>query len=108
MKKLLTLSLLAASLSIVAAADANAWTRDRTVSGSGGGSATLGVTGGCTTGSNGVVTCGRSATRTGPYGGTASHQGSVACNPSTQTCTTSGSTTGRYGNSVYRQGTVQY
>lgn len=107
MMKLLTLSALAAAMSLAVAADANAWTRDRAVTGRAG-TATLGVTGGCTTGANGGTTCSRQATRTGPYGGSTQHQGSVACDPSTQTCNSSGSTTLRNGQTIYRQGSVQY
>jgi hypothetical protein len=102
MKKLLMLSALAAVLSMAVTADANAWTRNRTVSGAAG-TASLSVTGSCANGA-----CNRQAVRTGPYGRTFTHQGTAACNSATQSCSGSATTTLPNGNIIYRQSSVQY
>jgi uncharacterized low-complexity protein len=98
MKKLLTMSALAAVLSIAVVADANAWTRSRSVTGWRG-TASLSASGSCANG-----TCSRQITRTGPYGNSMSRQGSVTCGGGT--CTGSRTTTGPNGYTVTRQGSV--
>lgn len=72
MKKLMALSGIVA-LSFAMAADANAWTRSSTASGPYGTRSTS-VTGSC---ANGV--CSRTATRTGPYGYSATRQRTASC-----------------------------
>lgn len=98
MKKLLTMSVLAGVLSVAVVADANAWTRSRSVSGWRG-TASVNASGSCANG-----TCSRQITRTGPYGNSVSRQGAVSCGGGV--CTGSRTTTGPNGNSVTREGTV--
>lgn len=98
MKKLLTMSALAGVLSVAVIADANAWTRSRSVSGWRG-TASVNASGSCANG-----TCSRQITRTGPYGNSVSRQGSASC--SGGTCTGSRTTTGPNGYSVTREGTI--
>jgi uncharacterized low-complexity protein len=71
MKKLILMSTLAGALSIVAAADASAWTRSASSSGPRG-TSSLQASGSCSNGS-----CSRTATRTGPAGNTYTRQGSI-------------------------------
>ena len=97
MKKLLAIAALTLLTATAVSADANAWERHRTVTG-GRGTAQLDVTGSCGNGA-----CNRSVTRTGPYGGTMTHQGNVSCDPATQHCTAAATTTGPYGGTVTRQ-----
>lgn len=99
MKKFLTLTALAAVLSISAAANADAFQRHGTVTGPYGGTASVHAYGGCAGG-----VCSRNVTRTGPYGYTANRNGSVSC--AGGQCSGSVTTTGPYGNTVVRQGTI--
>jgi hypothetical protein len=96
MKKLMIMSAATVVLSFAAAPDANAWTRNGSVTGVRG-TATVTGSGSCANGS-----CSRSVT--GPYGYGASRQGTVSC--ANGTCTGSRTTTGPRGNTVYRQGSV--
>lgn len=98
MKKLMTMSALAAVLSMAAVADANAWSRNGTIT-SWRGTATVSGSGACEDG-----TCSRQITRTGPYGNSMSREGSVTC--AGGTCSGSRTTTGPRGNTVIREGTV--
>jgi hypothetical protein len=98
MTKLLTLSALAAALSFVGAADANAWTRNATVTGMRG-TATVATTGNCANN-----TCTRNVVRTGPNGYSATRQGTASC--AGGTCTGSRTTTGPSNNTIVRQSTV--
>ncbi|TCU79012.1 hypothetical protein EDE08_101795 [Bradyrhizobium sp. R2.2-H] len=98
MKKLLTMSALAGVLSVAVVADANAWTRSRSVSGWRG-TASVNASGSCANG-----TCSRQITRTGPHGNSVSRQGTVTC--SGGVCTGSRTTTGPNGNSVTREVTA--
>ena len=98
MMKLLTLSAFAGVLSFAVAADANAWTRNGSVTGPRG-TTTFNGSGSCADGA-----CSRQITRTGPNGNSISRQGSVSCGNGT--CTGERTTTGPYGNSIVRQGSV--
>lgn len=98
MTKFMTMSALAAVLSMAAAVDANAWTRNGSVTGWRG-TATVDASGSCANG-----TCSRQITRTGPYGYNMSREGSVTCFDGT--CTGNRTTTGPRGNTVTRQGSV--
>ena len=98
MHKLLSVSALAAVLTIAAAASANAWTRYGTIYGPRGVSTVQG-SGSCAGG-----TCSRSVTRTGPYGYSYNRSGSVTCGGGT--CSGSRTTTGPYGGTITRQGSV--
>ena len=98
MKSLMTMSAIAAVLSFAAAADANAWSRNGSITGPRG-TATVTGSGTCANGS-----CSRSVTRTGPYGYSVSRQGTASC--ANGTCTGSRTTTGPRGNTVYRQGSI--
>lgn len=100
MKKLLALTALAAMSTSMIAADANAWTRNRTISGPNG-SATFSGSAGCASG-----TCTRQTTRTGPNGDTASRQRSVTC--ANGTCTGSVQGSGPYRGTYDRSGTVTF
>ncbi len=96
MTKLIAMSALAAALSIGAAAEAGAWTRNGSASGPRG-TSSMNAWGNCSGG-----TCSRGATRTGPYGNSMNSQGSVTC--ANGTCNSSGQTTGPYGGSRSRSG----
>ncbi|MBN9670854.1 hypothetical protein [Roseibium aggregatum] len=98
MKRILSTSILAATLSLALAADASAWTRNTTRSGPAG-TATFSATGSC---ANGV--CNRSATRTTPYGNQIQTQNSTVC--ANGTCTRSSTSSGSYGGSINRQTTI--
>jgi hypothetical protein len=98
MKSVTTLSALAAVLSFAAATDANAWSRNGSVTGPRG-TATIQGSGSCSGG-----TCARGVTRTGPYGYSVSRQDTASC--ANGTCTGSRTTTGPHGNTIYRQGSV--
>lgn len=97
MKKFLAVSSLAVALTCLTIADASAWTRAATVTGPRG-TATVRASGGCAYG-----VCGRTVTRTGPYGATMSRTGSASCAGSV--CTVNRTTTGPHGNTVTRTGT---
>lgn len=96
--KHLTLSALAALLSLAAAAEAHAWERSGSVTGPRG-TVTVHGSGSCAGGS-----CSRQVTRTGPNGYSMSRQGSAAC--ANGSCSGSRTTTGPRGNTVYRQGSI--
>lgn len=90
---------LAGFVSLGAVSEAAAWTRSGTVT-TPRGTYTGSAAGGCAGG-----TCSRSATVTGPYGGTVSRSGSVTrTGPYSYGYTRT--TTGPYGNSVTRAGRV--
>ena len=72
MTKLFLTSLVIGTLSVAAAADANAWTRSATATGPRGTSHVT-ATGSCTYGS-----CTRSVTRTGPAGNTYTRTGTIS------------------------------
>lgn len=99
MKLVLASLSLATALAVTGASDANAWVRSGSVTtwrGTYYGSAS----GGCAGGS-----CSRSASITGPYGGTVSRTGSITrVGPHASDYTRT--TTGPNGNSVTRSGTV--
>ena len=97
-KKLLTLSGLAAILSVAAVANANAWTRSGSVTGARG-TATINGSGSCANG-----TCSRQVARTGPNGYTTTRQGTASC--ANGTCTGTSTTTGPRGYTATRQGSV--
>jgi hypothetical protein len=79
--------------------DAHAWVRSGSVT------TWRGTYYGSAVGGCGSGTCSRSATVTGPYGGTVSRSGSISrVGPNTYAYTRT--TTGPYGNSVTRSGTV--
>lgn len=125
MTRLLTAAALAALLSAGLAPAANAWERHGTVYGPRG-TSHVDAYGGCY-----GNTCGRSVTRTGPYGGQVNRQGNVTCTGGTcygnhlvtgpnggqisrqgqmscegGTCTGSRTTTGPNGGTVYREGSI--
>jgi hypothetical protein len=97
-KTILAASSLAVALSFMATADANAWSRSKTVTGPRG-TSTVTASGAC---ANGV--CSRQVTRTGPYGNSVSRQGSAQC--AGGVCTTSSVTTGPYGGTRYRSSVI--
>jgi hypothetical protein len=99
MKTALCSTALAGLLVVGAAADANAWTRQGSVTTARGTYYSHG-SGGCAAG-----TCSRSATVTGPYGGTYTRQGSVTRTAPGQ-YQYSGTATGPRGGTVTRNGTV--
>lgn len=72
MTKFFLASLVIGTLSVAAAADANAWTRSATANGPRGTSSVT-ATGSCANGS-----CSRSATRTGPAGNTYTRSGTIS------------------------------
>lgn len=72
MTKLFLTSLVIGTLSVAAAADANAWTRSATATGPRG-TAHVTATGSCAYGS-----CTRSVTRTGPAGNTYTRTGTIS------------------------------
>lgn len=98
MKSILTASSLAVVLSFMVAADANAWSRSKTVTGPRG-TATVNASGACVAG-----VCSRQVTRTGPYGNSVTRQGIAHC--SGGVCTTSSVATGPRGRTVYRSGVI--
>ncbi|WP_245431097.1 hypothetical protein [Rhodoplanes roseus] len=98
MSKLIATAALAVVLIAGAAADAEAWTRSGTWSGPRG-TASVHAAESCAGG-----TCSRQITRTGPYGGSVTRQGSASC--SSGTCTGTRTTTGPYGGTVTRQRTI--
>jgi len=99
MKSILAASALAVVMSAAFAADASAWTRKSTTTGTYGNTVNRSVSGNCAGG-----TCSRGATTVGPYGRTVTHGGAVSC--SGGSCSHSGATTGSYGRGVTHQGTV--
>lgn len=98
MTKFIAIAALAAAMSVVAVADASAWTRSGTVTGPRG-TSTIQGSGSCANG-----TCSRSVTRTGPYGYSATKQSSASC--AGGTCSRSATRTGPYGYSVTKQGSA--
>ena len=99
MNRILALSVLTATLTL-ATADANAWTRNGTVTGPNG-TAHVQAWGSCANGS-----CSRTITRTGPYGYSVTRQGTIACDRAAGSCNYNSQTTGPRGYTVYRQGTI--
>jgi hypothetical protein len=98
MTRLISLSALAAVLTLAFAADASAWTRYGTVTGPYG-TGSVSASGTCYN-----HTCSRSVVRTGPYGNSVSRQGSATC--ANGVCTGTRTTTGPYGGTVVRHGSV--
>jgi hypothetical protein len=96
MTKTLTAGLLAGTFALLSVGQANAWTRDGSISGPRG-TASVHANGGCTGGS-----CSRSINRTGPDGYSMSRSGSVSCDGGY--CNGSRTTTGPRGNTVTRSG----
>ncbi|MBP2561324.1 hypothetical protein J2T08_002240 [Neorhizobium galegae] len=96
MTKTLAACLLASTFALLSVGQANAWTRDGSVSGPRG-TASVHANGNCASGS-----CSRSVTRTGPNGYSMSRNGSASCDGGT--CTGSRTTTGPRGNTVTRSG----
>ena len=101
MMKTITAAVLAGTFALTAAADANAWSRDRSVSGANG-TASMHASGGCSGGS-----CSRDVTRSGPDGQTYSRSRTVTCQEG-GSCSGSAATTGPNGNTVIRQGSVNW
>lgn len=99
MLKLMTGAALATVLVLGAATDADAFSRQRTTTGTYGNSATLNSTTNCAGG-----VCTRGTVRTGPAGNSVTHGGSATC--SGGSCSTSGATTGPRGRNVNRSGTI--
>jgi len=98
MKRVLTTSILAATLSLAVAADASAWSRTATRSGPLG-TSSFNASGGCANGN-----CNRSATRTTPSGNQIQTQNNTNC--ANGVCTRSSTSTGSYGGSINRQTTI--
>jgi len=98
MKPILTAVALVGALWFAAPSDANAWTREGTVT-TGRGTSTFNASGYCANG-----TCVRRITRTGPFGGTYTRQGRITCAPGV--CWGRSRITGPNGNTVYRRGVV--
>lgn len=92
----------AGTFALTAAAEANAWSRDRSVSGANG-TASMHSSGGCSGGS-----CSRDVTRTGPNGKTYSRSRTATCDQAGGSCSGSATTTGPNGNTVTRQGSVNW
>lgn len=101
MMKTITAAVLAGTFTLAAAAEANAWSRDRSVSGVNG-TASMHSSGGCSGGS-----CSRNVTRTGPKSNTYSRSGTLTCQEG-GSCSGSATTTGPNGNTVTRQGSVSW
>ncbi|MGQ9365857.1 hypothetical protein [Azospirillum sp. A39] len=89
---------LAALLCLAGATGAQAWERNRSLTGPRG-TATFDASGSCADGR-----CSRAVTRTGPAGRTASRQGSAGCQDGT--CSGTRTTTGPAGATVTRQGSI--
>jgi hypothetical protein len=98
MKATLAASALIGALWFTGTADANAWTREGTVT-TRWGTSSFAAQGSCANG-----TCVRSVTRTNPYGATVTRQGRVTCGPNA--CWGRSRVTGPNGNTVYRRGAV--
>lgn len=92
-------SSLAIALGVLAltatAADAQSWSRERSVTGHYGGSSTFSGGGSCSGGA-----CSSSQSRTGPRGGTVGRSGSTTC--SAGSCSGSATYTNRFGQSATR------
>ncbi|MCA0255858.1 MAG: hypothetical protein LCH47_04555 [Proteobacteria bacterium] len=99
MTKTLTFAFVAGVFALVSVANANAFTRNGSVTGPAGGTGSVSASGGCSGG-----TCSRTVKRTGPYGGSVSRSGSASCNSGT--CTGTRTTTGPNGGSVVRNGSI--
>ncbi|WP_246701793.1 hypothetical protein [Rhizobium terricola] len=102
MMKQIATGLLAATVTVIAVSEANAWNRNRTVT-TNRGTHSLSASGSCANN-----TCTRNATRTGVYGGTATRSGSVTCDPASNSCSGSRTTTGPNGGTIYREGEVHW
>ncbi|MBB4505277.1 MULTISPECIES: hypothetical protein [Rhizobium] len=100
--KYITAAVLAGTFALTVAADANARSRDRSVSGTNG-TASMHASGGCSGGS-----CSRNVTRTGPYGKTYSRSRTATCDQTSGSCSGSATTTGPNGSTVTRQGSVNW
>ena len=98
MKKLLAISAIVGALSAATAADANAGSRNGSISGPRG-TSTFSGSRSCAGGA-----CSSQGSATGPYGGTVSHQGSSSC--SGGTCSGSGTVTGPRGGAVSYNRTI--
>ncbi|GEO87087.1 MULTISPECIES: hypothetical protein [Alphaproteobacteria] len=101
MMKHITAAVLAGTFALTAAAEANAWSRDRSVSGANG-TASMHSSGGCSGGS-----CSRNVTRTGSNGNSYSRSRTLTCQGG-GSCSGSATTTGPNGNTVTRQGSVNW
>ena len=98
MRNFLSAGLMAGLLALSFVADANAFSRNGTVSGPRG-TSSVSANGSCAGG-----TCSRAITRTGPYGGSVSKSGSASCNSAT--CSGSSTTVGPHGGTVTRNSTI--
>ncbi|WP_319529666.1 hypothetical protein [uncultured Cohaesibacter sp.] len=94
----LTIALMSSMIALAVASEANAWTRNGTVTGPRG-TSSVQASGSCANGA-----CSRQVTRTNPYGQTSTRSGSAAC--ANGVCSGSSTTTGPYGGTVTRQGTI--
>lgn len=101
MRKTLTFGFMTGVLVLAWVAEANAFTRNGSVTGPNGGTASVSGSGGCSGG-----TCSRTVKRTGPYGGTASRSGSASCNSGTASCSGTRTTTGPKGGTIVRNGSI--
>ncbi len=98
MKKLLAITTIVGAVALGAAPDADAWTRNSTVTGPRG-TTTIQGSGSCANHS-----CSRNVIRTGPTGNVTTRQGSAGC--AGGSCTGTRTTTFPNGNSVTRLTTV--
>lgn len=101
MMKAISAAVLAGTFVLVAATEANAWSRERSVSGSNG-TASMQASGGCSGG-----TCSRNVSHTGPNGKSYSRSRTLTCQQG-GSCSGSAVTTGSNGNTVTRQGSVSW
>ncbi|MGO6718168.1 hypothetical protein [Rhizobium ruizarguesonis] len=102
MMKYITAAVLAGTFALTAAAEANAWSRNRSVSGANG-TASMQSSGGCSGG-----TCSRDVSRSGSNGNTYSRSRTATCDQASGSCSGSATTTGPNGNTVTRQGSVNW
>jgi hypothetical protein len=98
MKMTFAVAAAVAGLLAMTAADANAWTRNSSVTGPNGRTVTRSETGSCAYGS-----CSRQGTVTGPNGNQVTYGSSTTC--ANGTCTHNGHATGPNGRTVTRKGT---
>ena len=100
MYKPIAAGLFAGILALLSVVEANAFTRNGSVS-TPRGTASVSASGGC-----GGGTCSRSVQRTGPYSGSFSRSGSASCNATTGVCAGSSTVTGPNGGTVTRSGSI--
>lgn len=99
MTKTFSFAFMTGVFALALVADANAFSRNGSVTGPYGRTGSVSASGGCSDGM-----CSRTVKRTGPYGGSVSRSGSASC--SSGACSGTRTTTGPNGGVIVRNGSI--